>query len=380
MRRLHLGLEVSIPRDTFSRLSHISAGGVLFPGLEWLRWYIEETDIPSSCFHLFLPPKLKTVVLYTRHIASDIPRDHVVALVHVISFLTSSLVDLTFKCGQRRAAVLEDTISSFVLRHGSSLRRFDSDLPLSEAAIHCLVQLPNLRSWVGTHGPPRTLPLVAFPSLEELYLEPAALPWLHLIVSHEEDVIRKGFVSATPRTSIRETLKFLECPRVTIIDSTFLSSVAHFRNLVGLRVEGDCSDAEGCVSRLTDDDVKNLAAALPRLKTLQLGRPCRSNSCNTTVASLMSISVNCIDLTVLEVHFNFLDIVRDLRLLLDRSSERDKPKCKLSYLVAGYVSLDVQEVDVETVAMGLRAIFPCLARCPGWGKWSSVQAALKPRI
>jgi len=36
-----------------------------------------------------------------------------------------------------------------------------------------------------------------------------------------------------------------------------------------------CFGAEGCVFHLADDDMGNLAAALLRLKILQLGRPCR---------------------------------------------------------------------------------------------------------
>ena len=40
-----------------------------------------------------------------------------------------------------------------------------------------------------------------------------------------------------------------------------------------------CSEEEGCVFHLTDDDMGDLAAALPRLKCLQLGRPYRFNSC-----------------------------------------------------------------------------------------------------
>jgi len=74
----------------------------------------------------------------------------------------------------------------------------------------------------------------------------------------------------------------------------------------------NCSGVETCLFHLTDDDLENLAAALPHLESLRLGQPCNFGSCKTTVAALMSISVHCLDLTVLETHFNTLEIVGDL--------------------------------------------------------------------
>ena len=299
------------------------------------------------------------------------------ALVHVISLLTSSLEDLTCNFHTRREALLEDAISSFVCRRGSSLRSFNSDVLLSEAAIHHLMQLPNLRCWAASyHEPPPTPPPVAFPPLKVLSLKQAALPWLHLFASHGKEIVQEGSIPAASRSNIKETLESLMYLSATTIDPTFVSSVINFRNLAFLQVNGYCLGPEGCISRLTDGDVERLAAALPRLETLRLESPCSSNSCNTTVASLMSISVNCLNLMVLEVHFNTVDIVRDLRLLIDGSSGHDRPKCKVGGLMVGDVPLDVHEVDVETVAMGFRAILPCLANFIGSGKWLSVQAAL----
>ena len=375
MRGLHLG-PGHILRDIFFRLSRSSNGGVLFPRLEWLVWELEKTDIPLSCFHLFLPPQLKEVAVYTYHRISGIPRGQVEALAHIISFLTSSLEDLALKCGHRREALLEDSISSFVCRRGSSLRRFDSDVSLSEAATHRLMQLPNLRSWVVFHEPPRTLPPVAFPPLQELRLEQAALPWLHLLALHKEDIIQNGFSSATSHTNVRETLKSIDCSRDTIIDFTFLSSIVNFRNLVRLRVAGDCSNVEGCIFHLTDDDVENLAAALPRLTNLQLVRPCQLNSCKTTVSCLLSLSTHCLGLEFLEIHFNTRTIVADIQRLLGGSPGRDKAKCELWYLKVGYLPLEVRGEDIETVAMGFKAIFPLLVSCHGRGQWLSVGVAL----
>ena len=173
----------------------------------------------------------------------------------------------------------------------------------------------------------------------------------------------------TPRTNTRKTLKSLECLGATI-DSTFLSSVVVFQNLVTLNVHTTCSNTEGRIFTLTDDDVENLASSLPRLEDLRLGQPCQSTPCNATVASLMSISVHCLDLTVLETHFNTRTIVSDIQRLIDGGAGRDKAKCKLRRLMVGRLSLEVGEEDIDTVAMGFNVIFPCLtnfeSRESGW--------------
>jgi len=71
---------------------------------------------------------------------------------------------------------------------------------------------------------------------------------------------------------------------------------------------------------LTED----LAAALPCLESLNLGIACRRNTCATTIASLLSMSVHCLDLTDLEIHFNTVTIVGDIQRLLDGGAGRDK--------------------------------------------------------
>ena len=77
-----------------------------------------------------------------------------------------------------------------------------------------------------------------------------------------------------------------------------------FRNLVALSVYTDCFDSGSRVFHLMDDDIEDLAFTLPKLNSLQLGHPCHFDTCNTTVASLLSISVHYLDLTVLQTYLN----------------------------------------------------------------------------
>lgn len=163
-------------------------------------------------------------------------------------------------------------------------------------------------------------------------------------------------------------LKSLECPENTILDSRLLCSIVHFRNLVTLRVRGDCLRGKNCIFRLTDDDTENLTAALPRLKTLLLGYPCTSKTCKTTINSLVSISLNCLDLEELETHFDTQTIAVDVRRLLDNHTSREKTKCKR--LCVGVLPLDLPSDDVGIVAMGFRVIFPYLTGFTGY-TWAS---------
>jgi len=277
-------------------------------------------------------------------------------------------------CGQGKEGHLEGAVSSFVCRCGPSIRGFGTCVPLSEAAIHHLMQLPNLSHWTTAQGPPQVIPTSIFPSLENLRLDSrGALPWLHL-----PPTLRNGPAPVTSYTNIREIIKSLDCSWGAIVDSTLLSPIVKFRNLVALRVRADdCYGMEGCSFRLTDDDIEDLATALPRLKLLRLGRPCQSNTCNTTVASLIAISVRCPDLTVLETHINTLTIADDIRRLLDGGAGRNQTKCKLHSFLVGDLSLKVRGEDIETIAMGFKAIFPCLMKIrDSSGYWQQLKSKL----
>ena len=128
-----------------------------------------------------------------------------------------------------------------------------------------------------------------------------------------------------------------------------------------------CSEEEGCGFHLTDDDMGNLAATLPRLEILQIGLPCRFDSCNTTFASLLSISTHCLGLEFLEIHFNTLTIAEDVQHLLGTGSGHDKAKCELRNLTVGYIPLGVGEEGIELVVMGFKVIFPCLTDFTDYG-------------
>lgn len=130
----------------------------------------------------------------------------------VLSRLPASLEHLIIKCG-RGEGPPKDAISSFVYQCGPFLTRFASSEPLPEAAFNRLMQLPNLRSWVAVHKPPRTLPLVTFPSFQEPRLNGAARAWLHLLAPHGDGQLQDGLVPLPP-TILNTNIKDLRLSRV----------------------------------------------------------------------------------------------------------------------------------------------------------------------
>jgi len=49
-----------------------------------------------------------------------------------------------------------------------------------------------------------------------------------------------------------------------------------------------------------------------------------------------------------------------MQRLLDGGAERDEARCKLRSLFVGSISLEAHEEDIQTITMGLKAIFPYL--------------------
>jgi len=177
-------------------------------------------------------------------------------------------------------------------------------------------------------------------------------------------------------------LELLHCPWDTPVDPTLLSSILSFRNLVTLCVGNDyCCKDGNCTFGLADDGVENLAVTLPSLVSLRLGRVCFLNSCRTTVSSLLSISIHCLGLTTLEIHFNTRTIAGDMQHLLNEGSERDEPRCQLRSLWVGRLPLQVREEDVGVVAKGFADIFPCLEYFSSYGRdrgrWKRVRSKLR---
>jgi hypothetical protein len=270
----------------------------------------------------------------------------------------------------------KDSFSSIVSRCGPSLTEFSSPIPLSDAATNHLIQLPHLRVWSTECSPPSysalSLPL-GFPPLTEFTLEGnAAGGWISLLERLEHGVSPTQGV--TPLSRVKKSLGFLTAGSLLglVIGVSFSSMIRTFRNLIYLNLEAYCHDEDNvgqCTFKLNDDNVTELAMALPRLQSLLLGCPCFENICATTVTCLLPISVHCVKLTTLAIHFNTTNIVDDLKNISEgaRFQElRSLPRCKLTELHVYQIPLPLDEPGFGAVAHGMADIFPALQHCEGF--------------
>jgi hypothetical protein len=172
-------------------------------------------------------------------------------------------------------------------------------------------------------------------------------------------------------TNTVDTLKSLEFTAFPIIDASPRTSLTKFRNLVNLCVHTVCSGSNcGFSSRLTDDDVGDLATTTFNLKYLRLGRPCAVQIGRNPVISLMLLSIHCPDIEVLETHFETQKLAHDMQRLLDSRDGYGKPKCKVwdvfwGKLGSGLIDDQVDacregQVSISIVVKGFKLIFPGL--------------------
>jgi len=108
-------------------------------------------------------------------------------------------------------------------------------------------------------------------------------------LAHAEIGISDVHDGSVEHAGLEATLTHLSSQESVPIDAAFISSFFLLPNLVNLSVRLDCMEVVGCAFSLTNQDVVQLSAALPRLEALDLGPPCPNNTCLTC----LSIAVAC---------------------------------------------------------------------------------------
>ena len=373
--------------DTFRRLRLNSpTTGRWFPALRDLTWCITKYNFPYA--DLFFTPHLEkvSILISSTWLNSEIPRDILPAVTSTISAIPgSALQHLLISMSHRRVPWehFKESLSSVVLRCGPSLTEFISPIPLSDAAVDHLIHLPNLDIWDIEYPPPSysASPLPStFPPLTDLSLGENAHEWLSLFGRLEGGA--PPVPGAGPLSRLKESLETLTIQSLSgsMTDLSFVSPTQMFRNLGHLDVDVFCrEDVEGqCIFKLDNDNVTKLVMALPQLVFLLLGHPCFENTCATTVACLLSISVYCLKLAYLEIHFNTTNILEDFKNISEDPKFRELrslPKCPLLFVDVFATPLTLDEPGYKAVADGMRDIFPSLRRCEGlrdnvWGEVS----------
>ena len=388
----HVRIVERTGEETSNKLRLNSPPGGWFPALQDLFWCITGFNLPYV--DLFFSPRLKNIYICTAWLskhAGGIPLGILPTLVSTISALpTSSLERILAGTRNRRMfwAHLKDSFSSTILRCGPSFTEYDFPVPLSTAALEHLIQLPHLRTW-RIHGPPPTYPTSylppIFPPLRELTLgDGAALGWLPLLGRLEDDAATTQGV--VPLSKTKESLKILNVEDISSIKicASSISTIQYFQCLVHLKVEGYCCGRDGrdqCIFKLNNDNVTELAMALTQLESLLLGCACSQNTCLTTVACLLPISVHCNKLKKLEIHFNTTNIVDDFKNALEDPRFRQLrsfPRCSLTCLDVRQMPLSLDDSGSEIVAKGMIDIFPSLIRCRGFERsWAKLSREIR---
>ena len=387
MRAVRIDENSAIGKDTFCKLRLNSPPGGWFPSLRWLSWSIARSNIPYVA-DLFFSSHLKRVSISVALWLDDY-KDVLPAIASAISTLPTTTLQflvVSFSRTEIPWAHFEDSFSSVVLRCGNSLTQFISPIPLSDTAINHLIQLPRLDTLRIKQCPPpdstASLSPTVLSPLTQLVLEQGATRgWLSLFKRLEHGV--SATQGVTPLSKMKESLRTLDA-ETTTVDFALTSPIQMFRNLVSLRVSSPCDSKKKdvqCTFGLNDDDIAELAMALSQLEFLRLGHTCSKNTCATTVVSLLSISVHCIEMTTLEVLFNTTNIVEDFKKISKDPRLREMrslPKCQLSCLDVWMIPLDLDDLGFETVVYGLMDIFPSLEDCQGLdGNWEDISSSIR---
>ena len=356
-----------------------SSNEILCPRLRELYWETRSYPLERH----FLSPHLRDFS-FLRFRLGQVPDEILSNLTSVIAELeTSSLRSLRITIPQGPTSVgLESAVSSTILRCGPSLTTLSVPTPLSDAAIQHIMRLPKLARWSARNGPPGVsdLPLSdAFPQLEalELHVE-ESLEWLPLFqATARRTSPGQGTNPLSYRVPGRKLTTLIYWAGISV-DAASISPVMSFHGLAYLALRSNCYHPDGCGFGLTDDDMAEMAAALPNLVDASFGYVCTANSCRTTVSSLLFLSTRCKNLEYLEVHFNTRNLRDDLKSMPENPRLRDLytlSRCRLVQLSVSYAPLRIDVEDYGAVLAGFLRIFPSLRELFGeassWGELNS---------
>ncbi|KAF9786379.1 hypothetical protein BJ322DRAFT_1059294 [Thelephora terrestris] len=289
--------------------------------------------------------------------------------------------------GLPRDPLVTEAVSEMLLAcNRDSLRQFYVASPLTEDAREVLYNLPNL-SDLSTVLQGRTLlPPAALPNLVSIQVEYGDdLDWLQgfcgttlkklesvWISSESEklDNFLEEFESHAVAASAHNVLTLFVFSTSRSWTPNY-SSLLSFKKLDTLEIEFSCDG--GCFSTVDDDVIATLVEAMPKLKTLKLGRgPCGIPT-GATVNGLIGLAFRCPKLSELRIHFQVSSLVAAATRATKLRPSDDQPAfrqnvCALKVLEVGETPIPVK--SVSTVALFLLQIFPRIHTIkydnPGW--------------
>ena len=191
---------------------------------------------------------------------------------------------------------LKSAVSSSILRCGSSLTTLYVTVPLSDAAIQHITQLPKLTTWVATDEPPRvsdSSPSDVFPKLTTFYLpENTSVGWIPFLGESARRASSGPGAHAPLDRGPGQQLTTLAFWVKVSVDAALIPYYAISR--VGSPYTGIALFQWGWVCLWFDGhDVAEVATALHNLVNAVFGSVCAANSCRTTLSSFLFLSTRC---------------------------------------------------------------------------------------
>lgn len=378
MRRLDLHQKANrwMTDDLFSRLLTGSAGGLVCPALRHLTCRLKPTNL--RFIPHFLSPNLTHLSISVQRAHPDPTRDPRPDLGPTLQILpVSCLQELFIDPGPRGIGHLKNDLDSMIQRCGDSLRVLEIPALFGEAAVHHILRLKNLQVWKYAHSPPpTTLPLsTTVPPLHCLVLSrKETYGWIHWLTQQGKGTVGV-YDGPSGCSGLGMTFTYLEFKEPVPIDAMFISPFFLLPNLVYLLVDPGCRQSVSCAFSLTDKDVVQLSAALPRLVMLKFGSPCCKNTCRTTVSCFLALSVHCVDLVVSTIHFNTTNLVNDIQTLSENPDFRDlhslPTRSSLDIISAGnlWFPEGISDEDITTIATGLIDMLPYLYNIRAYAEW-----------
>ena len=359
-------------------------GPHLLPNLRSITWYAYSWDLVPF-LRLFLNPGLVDADI---EFPDDNPHIYRPAIISLIP--ARDLVDLRLRWMGPADPLSMDAVYNLLEQASETLRSADLGERPPMAIVEKLLQLPNLRHLVvtlpETYIPP---PAVVFPSLEKLIVSYGeAASWVHVLRNIPNPTLRElgvDFTGSSPAyfqtlgsslldANIEQALISLECQGGIPLTEAGLRPFLSFGRLTKLHLYSTRTE-EQCSFQLNDSIISELAAALPRLTSLELGGyPCDAPTSDVTITSLVALSTNCVDLDYLQLHFNTNDIIsRNTHA----SSQTHKFICKLHTLAVGSQPLPTNHDDILVVAFAILQIFPHLETISAASHWDQVGRAVR---
>ena len=356
------------------------------PNLRSIYW--EADSWGSTPFlRLFLNPELVDVHIMFPGEGQHVYRSAIVSLIP-----TGNLTHLRLEFMGDDDPSLGAVLHNLLDEASETLRSVTLDGELSISVTDKLLQLPNLR-YFDVQLPRARIspPAVVLPSLEKLDVSYGEAWSWHILENIPNLVLQKLLViftgssptylqtlgSSLVNANVERTLTSITCTSENIIPLTEagIRPLLSFGRLTKLELVASCT-ASQCGVKLDDSIISDLAVALPQLEHLGLGStPCDASTSDVTIASLVALSTNCVNLDYLRLHFNTNDIITRGT---HKNSQAHKFTCKLRTLSVGFQPLSPSPNDIFLITLTILHIFPHVENIlPAGGNWNQVVEGIR---